>query len=76
MLGNVRDRKSKKIVPIIFLHYHSMEFIGADKININVFVRPGRHDKKLIYNLYNPYIRELIRIRDKNVREVWDRVDS
>lgn len=63
--GNVRERKGKKIVPVIFVHYHSMEFIGTNQININVFVRPGKHDKKFIYSLYNPYIRELIRIRKK-----------
>ena len=63
--GNVRERKGKKIVPVIFVHYHNMEFIGINRININVFVRPGKHDKKFIYSLYNPYIRELIRIRKK-----------
>ena len=61
--GYVKERKSGKSSAIIFCHFHSLDFIG-DKANINVFIRPGKHDKKLVYNLYVPYVQKISDMRN------------
>lgn len=61
--SKIKDKKTKEISKIIFCHYHSLEFIGENTVNINVFIRPGRHDKKLVYQLYRPYVSRLVAVR-------------
>lgn len=61
--GRIRERRGEESRPLIFVHYHSLEFIGQDRVNINVFIRPGRHDRKLVYSLYVPYVKKLAAAR-------------
>lgn len=58
----IRDFKQDKL---IFYHFHSFKLIGTTSANCSVFVRPGKHDKKLVYSLYNPYAKKLVNIRTR-----------
>lgn len=50
---------------LIFYHFHSLSVQNEKYSNIYVFVRPGRHDKEFVYSLYVPYIKELLKVREK-----------
>lgn len=77
--GFVEDRISGESKPIIFCHFHNLEFIGRNKVNINIFIRPGKHDRNLIYSLYVPYVKRLIEVRETlnmKFRVTWDTKES
>lgn len=53
--------KSEKKIPIIFYHFHDLKFIGEQQVNL------GRYDfdRNIIQNIYKPYLKELISIKNQ-----------
>ncbi len=52
-----------KGAPLVFYHFHSLDVFPNGSSNIRVFIRPGRHDSKLVESLYRPYIRRILEKR-------------
>lgn len=65
-----KDRTSGRAYTLVFYHYHDLHFIQENRVKINVFIRPGKVDEKLIQNVYGPYIKELSNIRS-NLRKQY-----
>ncbi|MDD3137782.1 MAG: hypothetical protein PHX08_02270 [Lachnospiraceae bacterium] len=61
----IQDKKSKKSMPLIFFHFHSLRDVDADHMNIRVYQRQGKHDKDLVEFLYKVYIGRLLHNREK-----------
>jgi len=55
----LRKRRKKLSFPLVFYHFHRLEYIDNHKVNINVYGRFWIIDNKLVKRLYLPYLREL-----------------
>lgn len=59
----IRKRHSDESGKLIFFHFHSLDLFPGGSSNIRVFVRPGKHDGTLVYELYEPYISQIFEKR-------------
>ena len=57
--GYLVDKKTKKNFELIFYHFHQLEYIDNELININAFKHGFGIDEKMIYDIYIPYLRKL-----------------
>ena len=57
------NRHTREQGKLLFYHFHSLDVSDDGSSNIRVFIRPGRHDRKLVEGLYRPYITRLIKKR-------------
>lgn len=56
----IENRNTHECGKIVFYHFHSLDIYEDGTSNIKVFIRPGKHDRKLIEQIYRPYIKSLI----------------
>ncbi len=59
----IKHRPTGETGNIVFYHFHSLDIFPDGGSNIRVFIRPGRHDRKLVESLYRPYIKRIIEKR-------------
>ncbi len=59
----IENRHTHESGRLIFYHFHSLDVFPDGGSNIRVFIRPGRHDRKLVESLYRPYISRLLEKR-------------
>lgn len=59
-----RDIQDKGIYNLVFYHFHGMTSYGNGSFDISVFGRYGRPQKKLVKNIYIPYIRAIYQSRN------------
>ena len=57
--GYLQDKKTKKEFELIFYHFHHLEYMEDDLININAFKQGFGMDEKMIYDIYLPYLKKL-----------------
>lgn len=57
----LKEKKTKKVFPIIFYHYHNLRFRKEDKIDLGPYFLPNW----VINWLYKPYVTHLIQIGEK-----------
>ena len=50
------ERKTGKIIIPVFFHFHNIEYLDRYKVNIGVFERRLCLDKKLVEQIYCPYL--------------------
>lgn len=55
-------RHKGKNIPLLFYHFENITFSSFNRVNIAVFYRWGI-DRSLVNNLYQPYIKEITRIK-------------
>lgn len=57
--GYLKDRKTKREFELIFYHFHQLEYLDENLVNINAFKHGFGIDKKMIYDIYIPYLRRI-----------------
>lgn len=57
--GVLLDKKTKEKIELVFYHFHHLEFIDEETININVYKKEFGCDKKLVERIYIPYLEKL-----------------
>ncbi|MBQ7866768.1 MAG: glycosyl transferase [Clostridia bacterium] len=58
-------RDTKQVYPLVFYHFHNLEYFDEDTVNINVYRRHLRVDEMLVQKTYYPYLREIEEIKDE-----------
>lgn len=56
----LRDKKTRKVFPLVFYHYHNLRFIEKERIDLGTYILPNW----TIKILYKPYISHLLKIGD------------
>lgn len=64
------DKKTKKKFELIFYHFHHLEYLDKQNVNINAFKTSVGIEEKLIHKLYIPYLMHLEKIK-KNLLEEY-----
>lgn len=67
--GKVYYRKD--IVVPVFYHFHAIEYLDEDHVNINVFYRDFKTDSNLVHLLYADYLSKISQTR-KMIEEEFD----
>lgn len=49
---------------LVFYHFHDLHFLSDSKIDINIFLRHKKIDKRLVDRIYIPYLNEIATIRN------------
>lgn len=57
--GWLIDKKTKEKFELIFYHFHHLEYVDQDQVNINVFKKELGADKTLVYDIYQVYLGKL-----------------
>lgn len=63
------DRQKKEYFGLIFYHFHGVKYLENTKVDLNIYVKYGLPQRKLIYTLYSTYFRELEVIQKKLSKE-------
>lgn len=67
--GYLQDKKTKEIFELIFYHFHQLEYLEDEVININAFKHGFCIDKKMVYDIYIPYLKNLDRTKKMIAKE-------
>ena len=57
--GYLTDKKTKNEFELIFYHFHQLEYMEDGFVNINAFKHGFGMDKKMIYEIYIPYLKRI-----------------
>lgn len=57
--GRLVDKKTKESFDLIFYHFHHLEYVGENQVNINVFKKELGAETKLVFEIYFPYLKKL-----------------
>ena len=57
--GFLIDKKSRREFELIFYHFHQLEYLDDEKININAFKHGFGIDSEMVYEIYIPYLKKL-----------------
>ena len=60
----LRDKKTKKVFPIVFYHFHNIHYYSRNKVYISVY-EVWRTDRKLIETIYYPYLQAIDSVREE-----------
>jgi hypothetical protein len=55
----LNDRKTGDEFPLIFYHFHHLEYLDEKHVNINVFKTNVGIEEDLVYKIYIPYLTHL-----------------
>lgn len=61
----IRERKNNNEVKLYFYHFHGLNIVDNHMAEMKVLIRPGKHDKKLLNNLYCSYLEKIRAIEEK-----------
>lgn len=61
--NQVRMGKEKTPIDIIFYHYHMIDYLPDNMVDINIFTRSGHAEEKLVYGLYSDYLSRIENVR-------------
>lgn len=61
--GYLIDKKTKQEFELIFYHFHHLEYMDGNRVNINAFKQAFGIDEKMIFSIYIPYLRELENVK-------------
>ena len=61
--GYLIDKKSKEKFELIFYHFHHLEYIDAEHVNMNVFKKELGTDEKLVFEIYIPYLKKMEEVK-------------
>lgn len=53
------DKRTKRIFELVFYHFHNLEYLDEQRVNINVNKSSLCVDKKLVEKIYIPYLKEI-----------------
>lgn len=57
--GWLIDKKTKDKFELIFYHFHHLEYVDENQVNINVFKKELGSDKTLVYDIYHTYLSKM-----------------
>lgn len=57
--GLLLDKKTKQKIDLIFYHFHHLEFVDENIVNVNVCKKEFGCDITLMNNIYIPYLKKL-----------------
>lgn len=60
----IMDKRSKKITPVIFYHFHGLKELSNNRIDINVFRNRGHVDAELVKEIYSVFFKEFKTTRE------------
>lgn len=60
----IKDKDTKENIAIVFYHFHHLHFLSEHKADIEINVRPGKVDKRLVKMIYLPYIQEYTKVNE------------
>lgn len=69
--GRLRDKKTKEVFELVFYHFHHLEYTEEHQVNLNVFKKELGSDRKLVMEIYLPYLEKLEEIK-KTLLEQYD----
>lgn len=69
--GRLMDKKTKEVFDLIFYHFHHLEYVDDHQVNINVFKKELGSEKKLVLEIYLPYLRKMEEVK-KLLSEQYD----
>lgn len=52
-----------KVEKLVFYHFHCMQFLKGDMVNINVYNRANRTSEDLVNAIYKPYLKKIFEKR-------------
>lgn len=61
----IRERENDKTVKLYFYHFHGLNIIDRHIAEMKVLIRPGKHDKVLLTELYTRYLRHIAITEEK-----------
>lgn len=67
--GVVIDKKTKQEYDLIFYHFHHLEYVDDETVNINAFKKGLGAEKKLVLQIYIPYLKALEQAKQKLSKE-------
>ena len=57
--GRLVNKKTKESFDLIFYHFHHLEYADENQVNLNVFKKELGTEKKLVFEIYFPYLKKL-----------------
>ena len=67
--GVVIDKKTKQEYDLIFYHFHHLEYLDDETVNINAFKKGLGAEEKLVLQIYIPYLKALEQAKQKLSKE-------
>ena len=61
--GWLIDKKTKEKFELIFYHFHHLEYVDENQVNINVFKKELGSDKTLVYDIYRTYLTKMEEVK-------------
>lgn len=58
------EKETDEQYQLIFYHFHDLHFLSNSEVDINIYFRHRKIDKRLMKQIYEPYIHELAAIRN------------
>lgn len=59
----ILEKKTKKQTDLIFYHFHHLEFVDENCVNINVYKKEFGSDPRLVKYIYFSYLKEIVKIK-------------
>ena len=67
--GWLIDKKTKEEFELIFYHFHHLEYMDENQVNINVFKKELGADKNLVYGIYRTYLTRMEAVKKMLAKE-------
>ncbi len=61
--NNIQLRCRDKQYRLLFYHFQGITFLEEDLVRIKVFTGEGKKDKELVFQIYDPYLEEIGKVR-------------
>lgn len=61
--GWLIDKKTKEKFELIFYHFHHLEYIEDQLVNLNVFKKERGADQTLVFEIYIPYLKKMEEVK-------------
>lgn len=61
----LKEKASGKEYPLIFYHFHNLNFIQDNCVKLGVYNRPGSVDSELLDSIYDIYFKDLLETREE-----------
>lgn len=67
--GWLIDKKTKEEFEMIFYHFHHLEYVDENQVNINVFKKELGAEKELVYGIYRVYLSKMEAVKKMLAKE-------
>ena len=60
----IYGKDTKQVYPLIFYHFHQLQYLDADTVNLNIYKQHLHIDETLAKKIYVPYLKEIEEIKN------------